>query len=226
MRIFTPNENAGIFCPDCVKGVIMLERIAEGRTDLVIDYVAEGNPPTSTTSDGGSLMQWCAYYGDVSALKFLLSNGETLQSLGEDMGLNAAAFYSHSRLCQFLVDNGANVSRDKDTGETPLHAALSSHRAAQYWVVKVLLDAGADPISQPSSRLNREPSCVMREPFLESMSSIKRAVKKKILSRPESRFCFSRPSPLSIGFAAEVLPFDSHKFLCLLRDFQRFLQRP
>jgi ankyrin repeat protein len=62
------------------------------------------------------------------------------------MGLNAAAFHSHWRLCQFLVESGADVnSREKETGETPLHAALSSHRAGQHWVVKVLLDAGADP---------------------------------------------------------------------------------
>ncbi len=124
----------------------MLERIAEGRTDLVFDYLAEGHPPSSKTSDGGSLMQWCAYYGDVSALKLLLSKGETLQSFGEDMGLNAAAFHGHWRLCQFLVENGANVNcRENDTGETPLHAALSSHRAAQHYVAKVLLDGGADP---------------------------------------------------------------------------------
>jgi ankyrin repeat protein len=123
----------------------MLERIAEGRTDLVFDYLAEGHPPSSKTSDGGSLTQMCAYYGDVSALKFLLSKGETLQSFGEDMGLNAAAFHGHWRLCQFLVESGANVNcLEKDTGETALHAALSSHRAAQHWVVKVLLDSGAD----------------------------------------------------------------------------------
>jgi hypothetical protein len=102
--------------------------------------------PSSKTSDGGSLMQWCAYYGDVSALKLLLEKGETLQSLGEDMGLNAAAFHRHWRLCQFFIESGADVnSRETDTGETPLHAALSPHRAAQRWVVKVLLDGGADP---------------------------------------------------------------------------------
>ena len=124
----------------------MLERIAEGRTDLVFDYLAEGHPPSSKTSDGGSLTQMCAYYGDVSALKFLLSKGETLQSFGEDMGLNAAAFHGHWRLCQFLVESGADVNcLEKDTGETALHAALLSHRAAQHWVVKVLLDSGADP---------------------------------------------------------------------------------
>ncbi len=124
----------------------MLERIAEGRTDLVFEYVAAGHPPSSRTSDGGSLLQWCAYYGDASAIEFLLEKGETLQSLGDDMGLNAAAFHGHWRLCEFLIERGANVnSRETDTGETPLHAALSSHRAAQRWVVKVLLDGGADP---------------------------------------------------------------------------------
>jgi uncharacterized protein len=152
----------------------MLERIAEGRTDLVFDYVAEGNPPNCTTTDGGSLMQWCAYYGDVSALKFLLSKAETLQSLGEDMGLNAAAFHGHWRLCQFLVESGANVNcREKDTGETPLHAALSSHRPAQYWVVKVLLDAGADP--NISTKLSAESGAFMRDARTRGETPLHRA---------------------------------------------------
>jgi len=124
----------------------MLKRIAEGRTDLVFDYVENGHSPSSKTSDGASLMQWSAYYGDVSAIKFLLTKGETLKSLGDDMGLIAAAFHGHWRLCQFLIESGANANfREADTGETPLHAAVSSHRAAQHWVVKVLLDGGADP---------------------------------------------------------------------------------
>jgi hypothetical protein len=50
--------------------------------------------------------------------------------------------------------------------------------------------------------------------FQGSMSSIKRDVKKKGSASTGVEICFSRPSPLSIGFAAGVLPFDSHKFLC------------
>ena len=152
----------------------MLERIAGGRTDLVFDYLADGHPPSSKTSDGSSLMQWCAYYGDVCALKLLLSKGETLQSFGEDMGLNAAAFHGHWRLCQFLVENAANVNyREKETGETPLHAALSSHRAAQHWVVKVLLDAGADPnlATKPSA----ESGAFMRDVRTRGETALHRA---------------------------------------------------
>ena len=124
----------------------MLERIADGRTDLVFEYVSGGHPSSSKTKDGTSLIQLCAYYGDVSAIRFLLANGESLRSLGEDTGLNAAAFHGHWRLCQFLIEKGADANSClPDTAETPLHAAVSSARPAQHLVVKVLLESGADP---------------------------------------------------------------------------------
>ena len=50
----------------------MLDRIAEGRTDLVFDYLAAGHPADSKDAHGVSLIQWCAYYGDVSGIRFLL----------------------------------------------------------------------------------------------------------------------------------------------------------
>ncbi len=124
----------------------MIERIAEGRTDLVFEFVNSGNPATITDSQGTSLIQWCAYYGDVSAIKFLLSKGEVLQSLGGNLGLDSAAFHGHWRLCEFLLENGADAnSPSPDSGEVPLHAAVSSTRRAQRLVVKVLLAHGANP---------------------------------------------------------------------------------
>jgi uncharacterized protein len=125
----------------------MLDQIRDGRTDLVFDYLAAGHAATSTDRDGVSLLQWCAYYGDVSALRFLLAKGETLASLGDNLGLNAAVFHSHWRLCQFLLEKGADVNRPlPDTGETPLHAAFcASNRPAQHLVVRILLAHGADP---------------------------------------------------------------------------------
>lgn len=123
----------------------MIDNIAEGRTDLVFEYLEAGNPATSRDSNGVSLIQLCAYYGDVSAMKFLLRNGESLISLGPDLGLNAAAFHGHWRLSQFLLENGAHANWvDPDTGETPLHSALSSTRSGQNQVVKVLLACDAD----------------------------------------------------------------------------------
>jgi uncharacterized protein len=124
----------------------VIDRIADGRTDLVFDYLAEGHPATSKDKDGTSLINWCAYYGDVSAIKFLLAKGECLESLGDNLGLDAAAFHGHWRLCQFLIENGADVNLPSpDTGETPLHAAMSSTRPAQNLIARVLLANGADP---------------------------------------------------------------------------------
>lgn len=125
----------------------MLERIADGRTDLVFDYLAQGHPADARDAGGVSLIQWCAYYGDVSAIRFLLSHGESLESLGKNFDLNGAAFHGHWQLCQFLLENGANANHPlPDTGETPLHSALCKpNRPAYAYVVQVLLAHGADP---------------------------------------------------------------------------------
>ncbi len=115
----------------------LLQRARAGRTDLVFDDPA---------ADGETL-RWCAYYGDVSALRHLLARGLSLDALGEDRGLNAAAFHGHWQLCEFLLEHGADANRAlRETGESPLHAALTHEDRARYdLVVKVLLAARADP---------------------------------------------------------------------------------
>src|SRR5262245_4982476 len=125
----------------------IFNRIAHGRTDVVFDYVAAGHAATSTDKDGVSLLQWCSYHGDVGAIKFLLTHGESLQSLGRYYGLNTAAFHGHSRLCEYLIEQGADVNEPvPETGETPLHAALcTTNRQAHDAVVRVLLAKSANP---------------------------------------------------------------------------------
>jgi uncharacterized protein len=125
----------------------LLSRVANGRTDLVFDIVAAGMPATQTDDRGVPLIRHCAYYGDVSAIRFLLAHRESLSSLGENFDLNGAAFHGHWRLCKFVLEQGADANRPlPDTGETPLHAALCKSDTAVYdRVVKVLLAHGSDP---------------------------------------------------------------------------------
>jgi ankyrin repeat protein len=125
----------------------MIERVAEGRTDLVFEVVAAGTKATARDGDGVALIQWCAYHGDVSAIRFLLSQGETLSTLGRNYDLNGAVFHGHERLTAFLIESGADVNLAlDDTGETPLHAALcKTGRPAFDRILKLLLAAGADP---------------------------------------------------------------------------------
>jgi len=124
-----------------------LERIAGGRTDLVFDYLSSGHTANATDSTGVSLIKWCAYYGDVSAIRFLLAKGESLKALGQNLDLNGAAFHGHWQLCQFLIENGADANHPlPDTGETPLHAALcKANSPSHHHVVRVLLIGGANP---------------------------------------------------------------------------------
>ncbi len=132
----------------------ILDQIEDGRTDLVFDYVAAGHAATSAGNGGVSLIKWCAHYGDVSAIKFLLAHGESIQSLGDNYDLNGAVFHGHAHLCQYLIEQGADVNKPQpDTGESPLHSALcTADRKAHDLVLKALLANGANPncVTKPS----------------------------------------------------------------------------
>lgn len=140
----------------------MLQAIADGRTDLVFEYLAAGHPATAEGPDGVRLIRWCAYYGDVSGIRFLLASGESLATLGPNLDLNGAAFHGHWRLCQFLLEHGADANAGLEgTGETPLHAATCVERTGHERVVEVLLAHGADP--DRCTRPGVETGCFMRD---------------------------------------------------------------
>jgi ankyrin repeat protein len=124
-----------------------LLELAEGRTELVFDLLETGLPANYEDDNGISLMGQCAYYGDVSAIRFLLSHGASLTSLGDDLGIGGASYHGHWRLCQFVLERGANANwADVDTGETPLHNALAkTDRVIYDRVLAVLLAHGANP---------------------------------------------------------------------------------
>ena len=125
----------------------MLRELAEGRTELVFDLLADGIPAGFRDANGVSLMQHCAYYGDVSAIRFLLMHGEQLAALGPDLGIGGASYHGHWRLCQFLLENGADANHAEDeTGETALHNTLAkTDRIVYDRVLRVLLAHGANP---------------------------------------------------------------------------------
>lgn len=124
----------------------MLEKIADGRTDLVFEHIKQGHDADEIDPSGVSLIQWCAYYGDVSAVRYLLEHGECLTSLGENFDLNGAVFHGHWQLCQFLLEQGADVNFTlPDSFETPLHAAICKANRPYYdLIIKLLLSYGAD----------------------------------------------------------------------------------
>jgi len=149
----------------------MLERIARGRTDLIFEWLAGGRAPDETV-DGASLAGWAAYYGDVSALRHLMAHGVTPDSQAE---LNGAAFHGHWQLSAFMIERGADPNRPlADTGETPLHAALCRRDSVAHdRVVRVLLDAGADP--NLITAIGVETGCYMRDTVTRGETPLHRA---------------------------------------------------
>jgi uncharacterized protein len=151
----------------------MLNKIANGRTDLVFEYLAGGHTAEAADRDGVSLIQWCAYYGDVSAIKFLLASGASLHALGHNFGLSVACFHGHWRLCQFLIEQGADVNLgEKDTRETPLHSACKGD-PAHTLVLQVLLAGGANPNCVTAESM--ETGCFMRDVRTKGETPLHRA---------------------------------------------------
>jgi len=124
-----------------------IQHVIDGRTDRIFDLLADGQPATITDDRGRPLIRWCAYHGDVSAVRHLLGHGESLDALGDNYDLNGAAFHGHWQLCQFLLERGADPNCPlPETGETPLHAALcKANRPVYEHVVRLLLAHGAEP---------------------------------------------------------------------------------
>ena len=152
----------------------MLARIVEGRTDLVFDWVGQGGSPSEVV-DGATLVVWCAYFGDVSGLRFLVAGGASLDELGANRDLGGAAFHGHWRLCEYLIEQGADANAPlAATGETPLHAALCRRESpAHEKVVGILLAAGADPTVHCKDGI--ETGCFMRDCRTQGEAPLHRA---------------------------------------------------
>jgi len=152
-----------------------LEQIRDGRTDLVFEHLAAGQPATASDAEGVPLVRWCAYYGDVSALRHLVSQGAALATLGENLDLNGAAFHGHWQLCEYLIEQGASATHAlPDTGETALHAALARREMrGQTQVLRVLLAAGAKV--QAATRPGVETGAYMRDARTRGETALHRA---------------------------------------------------
>ncbi len=93
-------------------------------------------------------LQWLVYYGDVTAMRLILKAGADLSSIDMNAELGNAAFFGHWKMCDFLIEHGADVNApvDENTQERPLHNALSKAGRPYYrYVVQLLLEHGADP---------------------------------------------------------------------------------
>ena len=124
----------------------ILEYIGRGRTDFIIELMKLPDWQSLLHEGAVKPLQWLVYYNDTTGLKLVLNNGGNLDSIDLDGELVNAAFFGHWKVCDFLINQGAEVNAKVDkTHETPLHNALAkAGRPYYFYVVRRLVEAGAD----------------------------------------------------------------------------------
>lgn len=121
--------------------------IASGRTDLVTVLVDQPGWQAELGVGPVNTLQWCVYYGDVTAMRVLARTGARIELyLDLDHELGNAAFFGHWKVCDFLIGLGAKANAViAETGERPLHNALAKAGRPYYlYVVRLLVEHGAD----------------------------------------------------------------------------------
>jgi hypothetical protein len=124
----------------------LLDRIARGRTDLVFELLKLPDWQSVLHEGDFKPMQWFVYYNDTTALRAVLDAGGDLTSIDPNEELGHASFFGHWKVVDFLISQGADVNHaNPETGETPLHNALSkAGRPYFLYVIRLLVENGAD----------------------------------------------------------------------------------
>ena len=153
----------------------ILEHISRGRTDFILELLDKPNLKEILHEGQIKPLQWLVYYNDTTGLKAVLKAGGNLDSINLNDELGNAAFFGHWKVCDFLINNGANVNAYVDkTNETPLHNSLSkAGRPYYFYVVKLLIDKGADVNAKTISGL--ETGAFMRDVRTKGETPLHRA---------------------------------------------------
>ncbi len=124
----------------------ILELISRGRTDYIFRLLRTSNWKKALHHGHIKALQWLVYYNDTTALRAVLESGGDLKSINLNEELGNAAFFGHWKVCDFLLNNGAEVNAPVDkTNETPLHNTLAkAGRPYYFYVVKLLVEKGAN----------------------------------------------------------------------------------
>ena len=124
----------------------ILELISRGRTDFIIKLMQKQQWEELLNEGQIKPLQWLVYYNDVTGLRAVVEHGGTLESINLNDELGNAAFFGHWKVCDFLINQGADVNcHVAKTKETPLHNALTkAGRPYYFYVVKLLVERGAN----------------------------------------------------------------------------------
>jgi ankyrin repeat protein len=124
----------------------IIDMISKGRTDFIFELLQFPDWKSLLHEGQVKLLQWLIYYNDITALRAMLEAGGNLDSINLNTELGHAAFFGHWKVCDFLINQGADVNAHVDkTNETPLHNALAKAGKPYYfYTVRLLIEKGAN----------------------------------------------------------------------------------
>ncbi|NND34722.1 MAG: hypothetical protein HKN76_19200 [Saprospiraceae bacterium] len=124
----------------------ILKYISNGRTDFIFELLKVEDWQMLLHQGQVKPLQWLVYYNDTTALRAVLEAGGDFSSIDLDSELGNAAFFGHWKVCDLLINTGADVNAPLvKTGERPLHNALAKAGRPYYiYTVKLLVQRGAD----------------------------------------------------------------------------------
>lgn len=158
-----------------MKAEKILELISRGRTDYIFHLLKENNWKELLEQGEVKPIQWLIYFNDTTALRAIIESGGTLDSIDLNDELGNAAFFGHWKVCDFLINHGADVNATVDkTNEMPLHNALAkAGRPYYFYVVKLLVEKGANINAKTLS--GRETGAFMRDVRTKGETPLHRA---------------------------------------------------
>ena len=153
----------------------ILEFISRGRTDYIVELMKLPDWKELLHKGAVKPLQWLVYYNDATGLRSVKESGGDLESINLNEELGNAAFFGHWKVCDFLINSGADVNAPvAKTNETPLHNALSKAGKPYYlYVVKLLVEKGANVNSKTISGM--ETSAFMRDVRTKGETPLHRA---------------------------------------------------
>lgn len=119
--------------------------LSRGHREMAVFLIEQG-APLDRMEFGTTLLHLAVRGGDVELIRLLLARGVDIDAGDEESNssaLTAGVWAAAPKVVAALIEAGANVNRQRSGGRTALHTAAFRDRAE---IVRLLLDAGADPL--------------------------------------------------------------------------------
>lgn len=143
VRLLLEHGSSGRGMPVDRQGHELLVATIAGNGLAVANLLQQGTNPETKDADGGTALQWAAWYGHKQIILDLIKFDASVEAADHTgrRALHEASERGHADVVRILVEHGADVNALDSFGYTPLIRAVYKGSLS---TVLVLLEAGAD----------------------------------------------------------------------------------